>query len=83
MEFAFLPISKIVSQKKGMISPWLGKYPICIILSLRILIIIPHFRGFVNLKRIRRLEFSLKPPYPLGNLTIFEPYKVLAPPFGG
>ena len=31
---------------------------------------------------IRRLEFSLKPPYPLENLTIFEPYKVLAPPFG-
>ena len=32
---------------------------------------IPHFRGFVNLKRIRRLELSLKPPYPQGFLTIY------------
>ena len=82
MEFAFLPISKIVLRKKGIVFPWLGKYPIFKILSLRSVVIIPHFRGFVNPKRIRRIEFSPKPPYPLGNLTISEPYKVLAPPFG-
>ena len=48
MEFAFLPISKIVLQKKGIVSPWLGKYPICKILSLRSVSIIPHIGYFVN-----------------------------------
>ena len=48
MEFAFLPNSKIVLQKKGIVFPWLGKYPICIILSLRSLIIVSYFFLFVN-----------------------------------
>ena len=34
-------------------------------------------------KKTRRLEFSLKPPYPLENLTIFEPCRFLLPPLGG
>ena len=79
MEFAFLPISKIVLRKKGIVFPWLGKYPIFKILSLRSVVIIPRFRGFVNPKRIRRLEFSLTPPYPQGFLTIFEPCRFLLP----
>ena len=77
MEFAFLPISKIVLRKKGIIFPWLEKYPIFKILSLRSIGIIPRFMRFVNPKRIRRIEFSLKPPYPQGFLTISEPYRFL------
>ena len=59
-----MPITKIVLRKKGIVFPWLGKYPIFKILSLRSVDIIPQFRGFVNLKKIRQLEFSLEPPYP-------------------
>ena len=48
MEFAFLPISKIVLRKKGIVFPWLGKYPIFRILSLRSIFIIPQFFCFCN-----------------------------------